>query len=62
MNGSPIFVLQNCDYAGNCSKIGSRCLIDNEVKFECMNSKKFLDIGYDKYNKKNVIIYHVGFL
>ena len=51
-NGSPIFILQNCDYAGNCSKIGSRCLIDNEVKFECMNSKRFLDISYDKFNKK----------
>tara|TARA_B000000557_G_scaffold245218_1_gene227368 strand:- start:82 stop:759 length:678 start_codon:yes stop_codon:yes gene_type:complete len=47
-----MFILQNCDYAGNCSKIGSRCLIDNEVKFECMNSKRFLDISYDKFNKK----------
>ena len=51
-NGSPIFIIQNCDYAGDCSKIGSRCLIDNEVKFECMNSKRFLDIDYGSTNKK----------
>lgn len=51
-DGNQILILKNCDYAGNCSKIGSRCLLDNEVKFECMNSKKFLDIGYDKFNKK----------
>ena len=51
-NESPIFIIQNCDYAGNCSKIGSRCLIDNEVKFECMNSKRFLDINVGSTNKK----------
>tara|TARA_B100001248_G_scaffold258200_1_gene241951 strand:+ start:3352 stop:5493 length:2142 start_codon:yes stop_codon:yes gene_type:complete len=56
-DGNQILVLKDCDYAGNCSKIGSRCLIDNEIKFECMNTKKSMDTNSKnnpsyKFNKK----------
>ena len=51
-DGNQILILKDCDYAGNCSKIGSRCLIDNEINHK--SKIKSLSIELKKIKKETI--------